>query len=115
MLKACLVKELLVGCDRLLVEVVALPVEGHAVSMAGLYMSVQRIVRQVRLCPDKPLDLDRPLPDVKVVPDEQQHCTGLESALKLDMLDGEHRSDTMVYACCTIDGRTQILDTTLAV
>lgn len=66
---ACLVKQLFVGCHRLLIEVIALPIEGHTVTMASLNVSIQCVVCQVRLSPDKPLNLDWSVPDIEVVPE----------------------------------------------
>ncbi len=74
---ACLVKELLVGCDRLLIEVIALPVECHAVAMTGIDMPVQRVVCQIGLSSNEPLNLDWPLPDVEIVPVHQTSLDGL--------------------------------------
>lgn len=63
-----LILELLISGDGLFIKVIALPVESHAITMTSFNVSVQSVVSEVRLRPDKPLDLDWPLANVKIEP-----------------------------------------------
>ena len=65
---ACLVQELFVGDPAVLIEVIALPVEGHSVAMPSLNMPVQAIVREICLGTHKPLNLHWPLAHIKIEP-----------------------------------------------